>query len=254
MPGRTHARGLAYTLAMAAKLYLDDPYLRAFDAAVTETSDGWVVLSRTAFYPGGGGQPADRGRLLAEGEVLDVLEVREDDRGEVWHRVGRDLAGGRAVRGELDWPYRYALMRAHALMHVVNTVARSRFGGVITGVQIGPERSRIDLKLDGFTRDHLRELEDSVNGILARDLAVSARTVPEEEFRRRPELVRTLEVRPPVVDGRVRIVEIAGFDAQACGGTHVHTTSEVGAARIVKFDNKGKDNKRFYWQLGEPPA
>ncbi len=90
--------------------------------------------------------------------------------------------------------------------------------------------------------------------MLVRGLAVTATTVAEDEFRRRPELVRTLEVKPPVLDGRVRVVEIAGFDAQACGGTHVHTTAEVGSARIVKFDNKGRDNKRFYWELAAPGA
>ncbi len=87
-----------------------------------------------------------------------------------------------------------------------------------------------------------------------RGLPITATTVTEEEFRRRPELVRTLEVQPPVVAGHVRVVEIAGFDAQACGGTHVHTTAEVGRARIVRFDNKGKDNKRFYWELAASPG
>ena len=237
---------------MAAKLYLEDPYLREFDAEVLTSTDGWCALSRTAFYPGGGGQPPDRGRLLAGGEALPVAEVREDEAGEVWHRVPRDLAAGTHVRGELDWPYRHALMRAHALMHVVNTVARDRFGGVITGVQLGPDRSRIDFKLAGFAREQIAELEERVNEVLARDLPVTSRTIPEEEFRRRPELIRTLDVKPPVVEGRVRLVEIVGFDAQACGGTHVHATGEVGRARVLKFDNKGKDNKRFYWELAAP--
>lgn len=234
---------------MSTKLYLDDPYLKSFDAEVTRAREGWCTLSRTGFYPGGGGQPADRGRLTAGAESLTVDEVRPDEAGEVWHRIGRDLAPGTAVRGELDWARRYPLMRAHALMHVVNTVARDRFGGIITGVQLEVERSRIDLKLDGFLRDRLGDLEAAVNGVLERGLAVGATTISEEEFRRRPELVRTLEVLPPVIDGRVRVVEIAGFDAQACGGTHVHSPAEVGRARIVKFDNKGRDNKRFYWEL-----
>ncbi|HTX71961.1 MAG TPA: alanyl-tRNA editing protein [Rectinemataceae bacterium] len=168
--------------------------------------------------------------------------------------MGCDFPSGSTVRGELDWPYRYTLMRAHGLMHVVNAVARDRFCGAITGVQLGPERSRIDLKLDGFTRDRLAELEEAVNAVLARRLPIHARLIMEEEFRGRPELVRTLEVRPPIVDGRVRIIEIVGFDAQACGGTHVRATSEVGCARIIKFDNKGKDNKRFYWELGPAPG
>jgi misacylated tRNA(Ala) deacylase len=237
---------------MPAKLYLDDPYLREFDADVLASSDGWCTLSRTAFYPGGGGQPADRGQLSAGGEALPVTEVREDEAGEVWHRIASELPPGTRVRGELDWPFRYALMRAHALMHVVNTVARDRFGGVITGVQLGPDRSRIDFKLAGFAREQIPELEERVNEVLARDLPVSSSTISEDEFRRRPELVRTLDVKPPVVEGRVRVVEIVGFDAQACGGTHVHATGEVGRARVLKFDNKGKENKRFYWELGAP--
>ena len=239
---------------MPAKLYLEDPYQRAFEAQVVGCADGWCALSRTAFYPGGGGQPADRGRLTAGGEALSVDLVREDAAGEIWHHVGRELATGSSVTGELDWPWRHALMRAHALMHVVNTVARDRLGGVITGVQLGADRSRIDFKLAGFTRDQLPELEAGVNEVLARGLTVTSSTVSEEEFRRRPELVRTLDVKPPVIDGRVRVVEIAGFDAQACGGTHVHDTSEVGRARIVKFDNKGKENKRFYWELEGSPV
>jgi len=237
---------------MPAKLYLEDPYLHEFETEVTASSDGWCALSRTAFYPGGGGQPADRGRLLAGEEVVPVTEVREDDAGEVWHRVDRELAPGAPVRGALDWPYRHALMRHHALMHVVNTVARDQFGGVITGVQLGPERSRIDLKLAGFSRDRIPALEERVNEVLARHLPVTSTTIAEEEFLRRPELVRTLDVKPPVIGGRVRVVEIAGFDAQACGGTHVHATSEIGRARVLKFDNKGKDNKRFYWELDAP--
>jgi misacylated tRNA(Ala) deacylase len=233
---------------MTARLYLEDPYLREADAEVVESADGWCVLSRTVLYPGGGGQPHDRGHLLVAGEELAVTEVREDGDGRrVWHRVGRDLAPGQAARATLDWPYRHALMRQHGLMHVVNTVARDRFGGVITGVQLGPERSRIDFRLAGFSRDQIPELEQRVNEVVARGLAFASSVISEEEFRRRPELIRTLNVMPPVVDGRVRIVEIEGFDAQACGGTHVHSTAEIGRARVERFDNKGKDNKRFYW-------
>jgi len=228
-------------------LYFDDPYRRAFDAEVVACVDGWCTLSRTVFHPVGGGQPADRGQLVAGSQVLPVEAVREDDAGEVWHQVGCELATGTVVHGELDWPWRYGLMRAHALMHVVNTVARDRFGGVITGVQLGPERSRIDFKLAQFTREQIPELEERVN-VMARGLPLTSSTITEEEFHRRTELVRTLAVKPPILDGHVRIVEIVGFDAQSCGGTHVHATSEIGPARVVRFDNKGKDNKRLYWE------
>jgi misacylated tRNA(Ala) deacylase len=234
---------------MRVKLYLEDSYLREFHAEVVASADGWCALSQTAFYPGGGGQPADRGRLVVGGEALAVDEVREDAAGEIWHHTGRELGQGLAVDGELEWGWRYALMRAHALMHVVNTVARDQYGGVITGVQLGAERSRIDFKLPQFAREQIPAFEERVNGVLSRQLPIASSTISEEEFRGRPDLVRTLDVAPPVIAGRVRVVEIAGFDAQACGGTHVHSTAEVGRARVVKFDNKGRDNKRFYWEL-----
>jgi misacylated tRNA(Ala) deacylase len=235
---------------MSAKLYLEDPYRYEFDAAVLESSDGWCTLSQTVFYPGGGGQPHDRGHLILGGDAVTVSAIREDDAGRVWHCVERDSTPGEAVRGAIDWPFRYALMRHHGLMHVVNTVARRQFGGVITGVQIGPGRSRIDFRLARFSREQIPDFEERVNDVIDRGLPVTSSIISDDEYRRRPELIRTLNVLPPVVDGDVRIVEIGGFDAQACGGTHVHSTREIGRAHVVKFDNKGKDNKRFYWDLG----
>jgi misacylated tRNA(Ala) deacylase len=231
------------------RLYLEDAYLASFPGTVTATRDGWVALDRTAFYPGGGGQPADQGTLTVAGSELAVTEARAEGDGQVWHQVGADVAPGTAVEGAIDWPRRYALMRAHGLMHVVNSIARVRFDGAITGVQLGVGRSRIDLRLDSFGREQLPGLEDAVNTVLARDLPIRAGTITEAEYRARPELVRTLDVAPPVIDRTVRVVEIVGFDAQACGGTHVHTTAEIGAARITRYDNKGRDNKRLYWEL-----
>ena len=238
---------------MTTRLYLDDPYLREFDAAVLATRVGWCALTRSAFYPGGGGQPADRGRLLVGERHLVVADVRDED-GVLWHRVDVAPAPGAAVRGTLDWPYRYALMRYHALMHVVNTVARDAFGGVITGVQLGPERSRIDFRLAVGARHAMEELEARVNAALAPPRAITSSAVTEAEFAARPELTRTLNVRAPVLDGRVRVVTIAGFDVQACGGTHVHSTAEIGPARVERIENKGRDNKRFYWTLGAAPG
>jgi misacylated tRNA(Ala) deacylase len=231
------------------RLYLDDPYLREFDAEVVDSVDGWWTLSATAFYPGGGGQPPDRGRLDVPGATLDVPDVREDDGGRVWHRVGRGARRGEPVHGVIDWPFRHALMRQHGLMHLVNTVALRRFGGAITGVQLAPDRSRIDFRLREFAREQIVEFEAHVNAVIERALPITSSVIDEAEYRARPDLVRTLNVRPPVVDGTVRVVTIAGFDAQACGGTHVHSTGEIGHARVVRFDNKGKDNKRFYWAM-----
>jgi misacylated tRNA(Ala) deacylase len=235
--------------SMTERLYLDDPYLREVATDVLESAAGACTLSRTVFHPGGGGQPHDRGTMTVGDEALPLTEAHEDDAGRIWHVVGRELSAGTRVVAALDWPYRHALMRHHALMHIVNTVARVRFGGVITGAQLGAERSRIDFRFDAFGREDLQDFEDRVNAVVTQALAVTSTSVTEEEFRARPELVRTLNVAPPVVDGRVRVVEIAGFDAQACGGTHVHTTGEIGRVKLVKLDNKGRDNKRLYWEL-----
>lgn len=233
------------------RLDLEDAYRITFEARAVACAGGWCALDQTLFFPGGGGQPPDRGHLLIDGASQPVSELREDDGGVIWHRLAGAVAPGSTVQGAIDWPFRYAVMRHHGLMHVVNTVARERFEGAITGVQIGPDRSRIDLRLAGFARETIPAFEEAVNAVVARALPVRHQVIGEAEFDARPELVRTLNVRPPVIDGTVRVVEIAGFDAQACGGTHVRTTAEIGVARIVKFDNKGKENKRFYWELTE---
>jgi misacylated tRNA(Ala) deacylase len=233
---------------VTVRLYLEDPYLVAFAAVVTAARDGWVALDQTAFYPGGGGQPADQGSLAAAGAELAVSEIGVEA-GLVWHRVDGELAPGTRVEGAIDWPRRHALMRAHGLMHVVNSIARVRFDAAITGVQLGVDHSRIDLSLEAFGREQLPDFEDAVNAVIARDLPISSRTISEADYRARPELIRTLAVEPPVIGGRVRVVEVVGFDTQACGGTHVHATAEIGAARVTRYDNKGRNNKRLYWEL-----
>lgn len=231
------------------RLYLEDAYLSEFEALVTDSADGWLALSRTAFHPGGGGQPFDQGVISWTGQTLIVTGVREDAEDRLWHQVGPHVPFGETVHGTLDWTRRYALMRHHCLLHVVNALAHQRFGGLVSGAEIAPERSRVDLSVNAFSRDDVPAFEAAVNEVIRRALRVHASVVPEAALEDRPELVRTLKVKPPVVNGGVRIVELEGFDAQACGGTHVHSTEEIGQARIVKFDNRGKNNKRFYWEL-----
>jgi misacylated tRNA(Ala) deacylase len=132
---------------------------------------------------------------------------------------------------------------------VLNTIALRDYNGWITGVQIGEDYSRIDFKLDNFTPALAVELEEKVNIVLQQNHTLKAYYISEEEFHQRNDLLRTLEANPPVAHGQVRVVEIEGFDAQACGGTHVHSTLEVGKFSIYRTDNKGKNNKRFYVRL-----
>lgn len=237
---------------MTQKLYLDDPYRSDCAARVTAADSGWVALSQTVFFPGGGGQPSDTGSLEVLGLGHRVTEVRQDEQGRVWHRCAADVPVGTTARVRLDWPRRYAFMRHHTLLHIVNAVVLVDYSGLITGVQIGEEQSRIDFALQEFGRGQMSALEARVNEVIGRGLPVDAYVVSEAEFRERPELTRTATVAPPVVDGAVRVVRIGGFDAQACGGTHVRNTRELGECRILRFENKGKQNKRLYVGLRVP--
>ena len=235
------------------RLYLQDDHCFETEARVVAVRDACLAFDRSCFYPGGGGQPPDSGtaRILG-GEVLEIVSVHADQEGIIWHVSNAPLASdlvGERVQLVLNKERRLALTRYHTVLHVLNTIALRDYGGWITGVQIAEEYSRIDFKLDGFAAAMCAELENKVNAVLAESHTLKAYSIPEEQFRQRGDLLRTLEAKPPVVDGQVRVVEIQGFDAQACGGTHVGSTSEIGRFTIFRTENKGKINKRLYVRL-----
>ena len=236
------------------RLYLDDSHCLETAARVVAVRDDALAFDRSCFYPGGGGQPADEGSVrLQDGRLLAIASVRTDAEDVLWH-VGREAPPqdivGQPARLVVDRERRLALTRYHTVLHVLNTIALRDYGGWITGCQIAPDYARIDFKLEGLSAALCAELERKVNAVLAEDRPVTHRYLPEDEFLRREDLLRTLEAKPPVVDGRVRVVEIQGFDAQACGGTHARSTAEVGTLSIFRTENKGRVNKRLYVRLG----
>ena len=217
--------------------------------------DDAVALDATVFYPGGGGQPCDRGRLLApDGESSVVTDLRAD--GDcLWHVCEpppSEALVGQTMRMEVDAGRRLALTRYHTVLHVLSTIALREHGAWITGAQIATDYARIDFKVEGFGPAMRADLQHRVNTVLEGGHAIRAFYVEEAEFRARDDLRRTLSAEPPVRDGRVRVVEIVGFDTQACGGTHVHTLAEVGGFEIWKTENKGRINKRLYVRLQAP--
>ncbi len=235
------------------RLYLADSHCFEAEASVVAIQNNLVAFDQTCFFPGGGGQPPDEGFAhILSGEVIEIGSVQADAEEILWH-VCRSSPPptivGQPGKLSLNRDRRLALMRHHTALHVLNTIALRDFGGWITGVQIGVDHSRIDFKIEGFSPTLVAELEKKVNAVFAKNHTVAAYYLPEEEFRKREELVRTLEVKPPVSGGRVRVVEIRGFEAQACGGTHVGNTSEVGRLSIFRTENKGKINKRLYVRL-----
>ena len=176
-----------------------------------------LAFDRTCFYPGGGGQPSDDGTVrVGDGETFAIVSAHADSDEVVWHVTPSRLSPtlvGRPATLAVNKARRLALTRYHTVLHVLNTIALRDYGGWITGVQIGVDQSRIDFKLDGLSAALCAELESKVNAVLAGSHAITAHYVTEDEFRARADLLRTLDARPPVHGGQVRVVEIEGFDA-----------------------------------------
>jgi len=231
---------------MTELVFYDDPYLRQCDARVVDVSDEGIVLDQTVFYPVGGGQPGDAGTLmLADGSVLDVGNTRRRKHdGSVAH-VPADGAGMPIVRvgddvvASLDWERRYAHMRIHTCLHLLSAVIPAG----VTGGAIRHDSGRLDFDLPDVSPDR-GTVEAKLNEMILQSHDVTPRWITAEELEARPELVKTMSVAPPRGVARVRLLDIAGVDLQACGGTHVANTSEIGPVVVVKIENKGARNRR----------
>jgi misacylated tRNA(Ala) deacylase len=226
-------------------LHLRDAYLRSFDATVTEVraEDGAVALDRSAFYPTGGGQPHDTGVLSG----AHVVDVRHDEgRPLVWHSLdGGGPAVGDSVAAEIDWDRRFALMRTHTALHVLCGVIWNRWGKAVTGGNMEPLSARMDFEFDPLPEGFGPEVEALVNAELAAARAVEVSFLPRDAALSDADLIRTKVNLIPEGVGEIRVVDIVGLDKQADGGTHVRSTDEVGAIRVVKTESKGKGNKRI---------
>ncbi len=234
---------------MTELLYLQDAYLKTFEAAVVSVEGAEVALDRTAFYPGGGGQPNDVGRLLLGERVLPVVKVRRRE-GLVWHQIeGEPPAPGEQVQGELDWERRYQLMRTHTAMHILCGVIWRDYGASVTGGNMQPLRGRMDFEFEHMQKELVREIEVKINQEVEAARPVRTEILPREEAFKIPDLIRTKINLLPEAIQQVRVVEIVGLDLQADGGTHVANTSEVGPIRIVDYKSKGAINKRIVVEL-----
>jgi misacylated tRNA(Ala) deacylase len=217
----------------------------------TDSEDGRILLDRTVFYPGGGGQPHDVGRLWIGDDELPVVRVTQDGRG-VWHWVEGGLPGpSTALRGEIDWDRRHALMRTHTAMHALCGVVWNRFQSPVTGGNMNPGEGRLDFDLPDWDPDERPVLEAELNRQLALALPVEVSFLPRDAADDDPSLIRTkVNLLPPTIT-EVRVIDIVGLDRQADGGTHVDSTREVGAVRISKVESKGRGFRRIRVALGE---
>jgi misacylated tRNA(Ala) deacylase len=230
---------------MTELLYYQDAYQREFDAAVVAVEGNAVALDRTAFYPGGGGQPHDLGTLTGGGLSWPVLKVRKAADA-LWHEIeGEPPPPGAALHGALDWERRQALMRTHTALHILCGVVWRDYGAQVTGGNMEPLRGRLDFEFETMRQELVREIEEKINAEVAAARPVRARILPRAEAFAIPDLIRTKVNLLPEGLLEVRTIEIEGLDLQADGGTHVANTREVGAIRVSDYKSKGKINKRI---------
>jgi misacylated tRNA(Ala) deacylase len=223
-----------------------DSYLKSLDATVTEvTSDGGIVLDRTIFYAASGGQPNDTGRIVgADGAVTAIGNVvhPDGDKARIVHVPAEGSlppSVGDKVTLEIDWDRRYRLMRMHTALHLLSVV----FPFPVTGGSIGEDKGRLDFDMPEVP-DNLPELEATLNAMVSGNHKVSTEWITDEEMAANPRLIKTMKVKPPMGQGRVRLVRIGDVDLQPCGGTHVANTSEIGPLKLGKIEKKGAQNRR----------
>lgn len=232
---------------MTKVLFREDSYLRECTASVTSATENLVRTDQTIFYPLGGGQPGDTGEISWDGGRASVVDTRYVD-GDIAHVLEEGAAlppSGSDVRLTLDWDRRYRHMRMHTAMHLLGSILQ--YG--VTGGNISAEKSRLDFDMEDTVDKEA--VGAALTELVAADHPISCRWISEEELDANPELVRTMSVQPPRGKGAIRLLEIENVDLQPCGGTHLHTTGEVGAVRIGKVEKKGRQNRRVNIHLDD---
>ncbi|HLI50780.1 MAG TPA: alanyl-tRNA editing protein [Thermomicrobiaceae bacterium] len=241
---------------MTKLLFLDDSYIREFDATVTgHAGENGITLDRTAFYAGGGGQPNDVGKISDGEHTWQVTKVGKVD-GEVVHTLeGDELPEvGAKVHGVVDWDRRYKLMRTHTALHILCGVIFQEYGAQVTGANMDVDHARMDFELEDLNSERVAHIQTIINDKVQEDLPISWRTLPREEAFQIPDLIRTKINLLPAGIQEVRVLEIHGLDLQADGGTHVRNTREVGGIAITGTRSKGRINKRLTIEVRDEPV
>jgi misacylated tRNA(Ala) deacylase len=237
---------------MTKKVFYQDSYQKTLSSEVVEVVDNGVILAATIFYPLGGGQPGDTGRLTINARDYRVVDTRyADDRHNIIHILeDNDLSAiqpNDKVDMEIDWERRHRLMRMHTSMHLVCSLISAQ----ATGGAVGETESRLDFDLQGEVVDK-EQLTADLNALIDRAIPVTIGAITDAELDQKPELVRTMSVQPPRGHGTVRTISIENTDYQPCGGTHVRNTAEIGELVVTGLKNKGRQNKRISLALVEP--
>ena len=225
------------------EIFRSDPYLSASEAMVVAVLEEGLILDKTVFYPEGGGQPGDIGRIANNIFEADVKNTIKSTNG-ILHLTDNKLGAiseGDNVKIDIDWERRYSLMRMHTALHILCSIV----DGAVTGGSVGSQKSRLDFDIPGERPDK-ESLTKELMEIVDRNYPVTSSWISDQELQQNPNLIRTMSVKPPTGTGQVRMIRIGdNIDFQPCGGTHVKSTGEVGKIKINKIENKGKQNRRI---------
>ena len=222
-------------------LFIEDPYLKEFDAKILNINLNHITLDQTAFYARSGGQPGDVGRLTINGNIINIIDTIKDQENNIIHIAENnfELTIGEKIQGTINWDKRYKHMRMHSALHLLCSVIPLD----VTGGQIGYDKSRLDFNAQDYKIEK-EETEYKINSLVKEDHEISYQWITNDDLEQQPELVRTMSVQPPKIKGKIRLVKIGNVDLQPCGGTHVKSTAEIGKIKIGKIENKGKMNRR----------
>ena len=228
-------------------LFIEDSYLKDFDATILNIDSNKIILDRTAFYAKSGGQPGDIGKIILNGKEINIIDTVYDNKQNILHvcENSNDLKIDEKIKGKINWEIRYRHMRMHTALHLLCSLIPYD----VTGGQISYEKSRLDFNADD--KIEKEEIENKINQLVKDDHEISYQWITLEELDNQPDLVRTMSVKPPRTNNKIRLVKIGSIDLQPCGGTHVKKTKEIGNIRIGKIENKGKMNRRVNLSISD---
>ena len=228
-------------------LFIEDSYLKDFDATILNIDSNKIILDRTAFYAKSGGQPGDIGKITLNGKEINIIDTVYDNNQNILHvcENSKDLKIDEKIKGKINWEIRYKHMRMHTALHLLCSLIPYD----VTGGQISYEKSRLDFNADD--KIEKEEIENKINQLVKDDHEISYQWITLEELDNQPDLVRTMSVKPPRTNNKIRLVKIGSIDLQPCGGTHVKKTKEIGNIRIGKIENKGKMNRRVNLSISD---
>ena len=228
-------------------LFIEDSYLKDFDATILNIDSNEIILDRTAFYAKSGGQPGDIGKIILNGKEINIIDTVYDNKQNILHvcENSNDLKIDEKIKGKINWEIRYKHMRMHTALHLLCSLIPYD----VTGGQISYEKSRLDFNADD--KIEKEEIENKINQLVKDDHEISYQWITLEELDNQPDLVRTMSVKPPRTNNKIRLVKIGSIDLQPCGGTHVKRTKEIGNIRIGKIENKGKMNRRVNLSISD---